>query len=67
MQFGDAGDPVGIEDEHIVIDNATKISQGVNDVLPDPYVPQGDLVLALKQSQLRGDQKRWNICNELPL
>ena len=66
LQFGDVGGPVGLEDEPIVINNANGIRQGVHDALPDPYVPQGDLALALQQSQLRGDQKRWDICTNFP-
>jgi len=32
----------------------------------DPYVPQGNAARRLAEAQQLGDQKRWNICNELP-
>ena len=67
MQFGDVGGPVGVENEPVIIDNGNRIRTGIDDVLPDPYVPQGDLAIAVQQAQLRGDQKRWDICNELPI
>ncbi|XP_052129406.1 uncharacterized protein LOC127750850 [Frankliniella occidentalis] len=52
------------EDEDIV-DNPEDFEQGINDVIPDPYVPQGNLALELERMRIRGDQKRWDVCNRL--
>lgn len=40
---------------------------GVNDVLHDPHVPEGNIGPRLVHMQMLGEQKRWDICNRLPL
>lgn len=41
--------------------------EGFEDVVDDEFVPQGDGAHRLAQARLRGEQKRWQVCNALPL
>ncbi|KAE8749575.1 hypothetical protein FOCC_FOCC003563 [Frankliniella occidentalis] len=55
------------DDDEENVDNPEHFQQGVNDMIPDQYVPQGDLALELERRRVLGDQTRWDVRNGLPL
>ncbi len=49
--------------EHI---DAEEDNEAFEDVVDDEFVPQGDGARRIAQARLRGEQKRWQVCNALP-
>ncbi|KAE8741775.1 hypothetical protein FOCC_FOCC012683 [Frankliniella occidentalis] len=46
-------------------DNDRQFVQGLHDIIPDPHVPQGNPARELNLTHIRGEQKRWDMCNFL--
>lgn len=55
------------EDEEAIAFGGNGNDGVVLDGVPDPHVPQGELARRFHVATILGEQKRWDICNDLPM
>jgi len=55
------------DEEFIAFHNGDQVQEEVRYHIPDHHVPMGELARLFRRASALGEQKRWDVCNRLPL